>query len=62
MLKKDFSITSDENGETISVIACCNVETVFLPYFSIFKGKNKEDDYMDGMPAGSIITMLQKSA
>lgn len=60
--KNVSSITSGEKGETISVIACCNAEGVFLPPFAIFKGKNKKDDYLDGMPAGSAIAMSQKSA
>lgn len=56
------SITSGEKGETISVVACCSAEGVFLPPFCIFKGKNVKECYTDGMPPGSAISMNQKSA
>ena len=50
---KNFSsLTSGEKGETISVIAC-NAEGMFLSPYSIFKGKNKKDEFVDGMPPGS---------
>lgn len=60
--KSVTSITSGEKGETISVIACCSAEGVFLPPFCIFKGKNVKDCYKDGMPPGSAIAMNVKSA
>lgn len=56
------TITAGEKGETISVIACCSGEGVFLPPYCIFKGKNKKPEYEDGMPPGSVVTMSQKSA
>lgn len=55
-------VTSGEKGETISVIACCNAEGSFLPPYCIFKGKNKKDEFADGMPPGSEVVMSQKSA
>lgn len=60
--KNVTSITSGEKGETISVIACCNAEGTFLPPFSIFKGKNRKEEFLDGMPPGSQIAMSEKSA
>lgn len=60
--KNVSSLTSGEKGETISVIACCNAEGMFLPPYSIFKGKNKKEEFVDGMPAGSQIAMSEKSA
>lgn len=54
-------ITSGEKGETISVISCCNAEGVFLPPYSIFKGKNRKEEYADGMPPGSLFEMSEKS-
>lgn len=60
--KNVSSITSGEKGETISVIACCNAEGTFLPPYSIFKGKNKKMEFLDGMPNGSNIAMGEKSA
>lgn len=60
---KDVStITSGEKGETITVIACCNAEGIFLPPACVFKGKYKKDEFQDGMPNGSVIYMNQKSA
>lgn len=56
------SVTFGEKGETISVIACCNAEGVFLPPSCIFKGKNAKPEYADGMPNGSKIFMNIKSA
>ncbi|KAI4463223.1 hypothetical protein MML48_4g00004247 [Holotrichia oblita] len=52
--KSVSTITSGEKGETISVIACCNAEDVFLPPYCIFKGKNKKEEFADGMPPGSM--------
>lgn len=60
--KSVAAITSGEKGETISVIACCSAEGVFLPPYCIFKGKNKKEEFSDGMPPGSTITMSQRSA
>ncbi|XP_044764486.1 MFS-type transporter clz9-like [Coccinella septempunctata] len=56
------AITSGEKGETISVIACCNGEGMFLPPACVLKGKNEKAEYKDGMLPGSIIFMSQKSA
>jgi hypothetical protein len=59
---KDLSsITSGEKGEAITVIACCNAESNFLPPAYVFKGKYKKDTFQDGMPNGSVIYMNQKS-
>ncbi|KAI5635189.1 DDE superfamily endonuclease domain-containing protein [Phthorimaea operculella] len=56
------TVTSTEKGETITVIACCNAEGVFLPPACIMKGKNKKQEWQDGMPPGSVLYMSQKSA
>lgn len=56
------SISPGEKGETISVIACCNAEGGFIPPYCIFKGKNKKEEWLDGMPPGSQIKMSKKSA
>lgn len=60
--KNVTSITLSEKGETISVVACVNGEGTFLPPYSIMKGKNLKQEFMDGMPPGSIVRMSQKSA
>lgn len=56
------SVTFAEKGETITVIACCNAEGIFLPPVSIMKGKNKKQEFGDGMPPGNIVYMSEKSA
>lgn len=56
------TVTSTEKGETITVVACCNAEGVFLPPACVMKGKNKKQEWQDGMPPGSVLFMSQKSA
>lgn len=53
--KSVFSVTSGERGETITVLACCNAEGIFLPPVCIMKGKNKKPEFEDGMPPGSVV-------
>lgn len=60
--KSVMTVTSGEKGETISLVACCNAEGVFLPPACIFKGKNLKKEFQDGMPAGATIFMSEKSA
>lgn len=54
------TVTSTENRETITIIACCNAESTFLPPGCIMKEKKPE--FEDGMPPGSKLFMSQKSA
>lgn len=60
--KNVVSVTSAEKGETITVVACCSAEGSFIPPTCIFKGKNKKQEYEEGMPSGSTVYMSQKSA
>ncbi|KAK9703819.1 DDE superfamily endonuclease [Popillia japonica] len=60
--KDVHALSSGEKGETISVIASCNAEGTFLPPVAIFKGKNKKDEFEDGMPPGAAVYMSEKSA
>lgn len=55
-------VTSSEKGETITLVACCNAEGMFLPPVVIMKGKNKKPEFEDGMPPGSVVYMSEKSA
>lgn len=55
-------LTSAEKGENISLICCCSAEGNFIPPVAIFKGKNKKDEYSDGMPPGSDVYMNEKSS
>ncbi|XP_050304919.1 uncharacterized protein LOC126742315 [Anthonomus grandis grandis] len=56
------SLSPGKKGETISVMACCSAEGTFIPPYYIFKGKNKKEDWHEGMPPGSTIRMSEKSA
>lgn len=56
------AMSSAEKGETISVLTCCSAEGVFIPPYCVFKGKNRKDEWLDGMPPGSAINMSEKSA
>lgn len=56
------AISPGEKGETISVIACCSAEGVYLPPYCIFKGKNRKNEWAEGTPPGSQICMSEKSA
>lgn len=56
------TVTSTERGETITLVACCNAEGNFLPPAIIMKGKNKKQEWEDGLPPGSILFMSEKSA
>jgi len=55
-------ITSAEKGETISVITCVNAEGSFFPPCCVFKGKNKKQEFEDGLPPGGKVIMSEKSA
>lgn len=55
-------VTSSEKGETITVLACCNAEGMFLPPFVVMKGVNKKKEWEDNMPPGSKVVMSKKSA
>lgn len=56
------TITSGEKGETVSVIACFIGEGTYIPPFCVFKGKNKKQEFTNGMPPGSVVVMNEKSA
>ena len=61
-VKDVASLTSAEKGETITVVTCCSAEGVFLPPVCIFKGKNKKQEFENGMPPGATVYMSEKSA
>mgnify|MGYP005985515357 CR=1 FL=1 len=58
--KNVLSLTSGEKEETIWIIARCNVEEMFLPSFSIFKGKDRKKNFW--IPTSAQIIMSEKSA
>ena len=51
------TVTSAEKGETVTEVACCNAEGMFLPPFAIMKGVNKKKEWEDTMPPGGKIVM-----
>lgn len=53
---------SAEQGETITVVACCNAEGIFLPPYIIFKGVNKQQAWLDNLPNGAELVMGGKSS
>ena len=55
-------VTSQERGETITVVACCNAEGNFMPPYCIFKGVNMQQAWQENMPQGSVIKMRRESA
>ncbi|VVD06012.1 unnamed protein product [Leptidea sinapis] len=44
------SVTFGENGETITVVACCNSIGNFLQPVLIIKGLNKKPEFEEGLP------------
>lgn len=52
-------MTLAKKGETVTVIACWNAEGFFIPPACIFKGKNKEEKFEEGMP--SVVFMNENS-
>lgn len=53
---------SKEQGETVTVVACCNAEGSFLPPYVVFKGVYRQQVWLDNMPNGSEVVMGGKSA
>lgn len=60
--KDVYSLTTAERGENISLISCCSAEGYFLPPVLIFKGKNKKDEFLDGLPPGAGVLMNPKTS
>lgn len=60
--KDVYSLTTSEKGENVSLISCCSAEGYFMPPVLIFKGKNKKNEFLDGLPPGSGVLMNPKSS
>lgn len=60
--KDVYSLTTSERGENVSLVSCCSAEGYFLPPVLIFKGKNKKDEFLDGLPPGAGFLMNTKSS
>ena len=50
-------ITTGENGETKTVVACFNAFGKYMPPVVIFQGKRCQPEWMDGEPQNTILRM-----
>jgi hypothetical protein len=48
--------------KNITVITCCNAASQFLPPVIIVKDVDKNQEFSDGLPQGSIVYMKRKSS
>jgi hypothetical protein len=55
--KNVMSVTAKERGETVTVVSCVSATGVFMPPYVIFKGKNLRQEFRDGMPPGTTVSM-----
>lgn len=51
--KAVYARTNNERGKNVTVAACCNAISCFVPPFIIYKGKRMKDTYKDNLPAGT---------
>ncbi|KAF2886381.1 hypothetical protein ILUMI_19792 [Ignelater luminosus] len=54
------SMTSVEQGQNVTVLACMNAAGQFIPSFVLFKGVRKRHDFMIGMPSDTEVAMTEK--
>jgi hypothetical protein len=52
-----MSVTVKERGEIVTVVARVRASGVFMPPYVIFKGKNLKQEFWDGMPPGTAVSM-----
>jgi hypothetical protein len=55
--KNVMSVTAKDRGQTVTVAACVSATGVFMPPYVIFKGKNLRQEFRDGMPPGTAVSM-----
>jgi hypothetical protein len=55
--KNVMSVTARESGEIVTVVACVRATGVFMPPYVIFKCKNLRQEFRDGMPPGTAVSM-----
>lgn len=41
----------------MTVVACCSGSGQYVPPYVIMKGKRKKDEYADGLPPGSKLSL-----
>jgi hypothetical protein len=52
-----MSVTAKESGQTVTLAACVSVTGVFMPPYVIFKGNNLKQEFRDGMPPETAVSM-----
>jgi hypothetical protein len=52
-----MSVTAKKSGEVVTVVACVRATGVFMPPYVIFKGKNLKQEFRDGLPPGTAVSM-----
>lgn len=55
--KSVVSITTAEKGETVTVVGCCSASGLYIPPYVVMKGKRMKDEYSDGLPPGSKLSL-----
>jgi hypothetical protein len=55
--KNVMIVTAEERGETVTVLSCVSATGVFMPQYVIFKGKNLRQEFRDGMPPWTAVSM-----
>lgn len=55
------AITDTEKGEKVTVVGCCSAACHYIPPYVIFKEKCMQEEYIDGLPAGSQVAMSEIS-
>jgi hypothetical protein len=53
--KNVMSVTAKER--IVTVVACVSATGVFIPPYVIFKGKNLRQEFRDGMPPGTAVSI-----
>ncbi|KAJ8037467.1 hypothetical protein HOLleu_18284 [Holothuria leucospilota] len=46
-----------KKGETVTVVGCCSASGLYIPPYVVMKGKRMKDEYSDGLPPGSKLSL-----
>lgn len=59
---KRVHIISQEHAENVSIVGCGNAVGQMIPPMILFKGKRKKEEWLDNLPAGTVIEMTDKGS
>lgn len=59
---KRVHLISQEHAENVSIVACGNAIGQMIPPMVLFKGKRKKEEWLDNLPAGTVIEMTEKGS